>query len=314
MAAINGFNTTTDNDLVRSETINPLIIPAANYMRVSQALAWVAPSNGTAHKWPRWDAPSAAPATHTETDEFSAANYGTSVESVNGDVVGTYAFSADKLQAVSANAPVAVQIANMAEELRNKIDLDILATLVGATNASDNTGSNLSLDLWETALAAFMGQKPLGPRFAFVGSVNQIRDLRKAIRQAGGAALVMQAGLAVFNGLPNRGYLGDYMGIEIYQGNTTQADGTNDAGGFVSCAEMGTWTVADSFDAGGQYQAFSGLGLAKYRLPGNGYEIQMEVEREAQRVGAKLVCSAMYGASITADHLVRSFISLKAAA
>jgi hypothetical protein len=313
MAAINGFNTTTDNDIVRTETINPLIIPAANYMRVSQALAWVAPANGTAHKWPRWDAPSAAPAAHTETDEFSAANYGTSVESVNGDVVGTYAFSSDKLQAVSANAPIGVQIANMAEELRNKIDLDILATFVGATNASDNTGSNLSLDLWETALAAFMAQKVQGPRFAFVGSVNQIRDLRKAIRQAGGGALVMQAGLEVFNGLPNRGYLGHYQGIEIYQGNTTQADGTNDAGGFCSCAELGAWSVANSFEEGGQYQAFSGLGLAKYRLNGS-FEINMEVEREAQRVGAKLVCTAMYGASITADHLVRAFISLKAAA
>lgn len=310
MAAIDGINTTTANDLVRTETINPLIIPAANYTRVSQALAWVAPANGTAHKWPRWDAV-AITGTHTETDELTATNYPTSVESVNGAVVGTYAFSSDQLQAVAAGAPIEVQVANMVEELRNKIDLDILAVFVGATNASDNTGVNLSLDLWETALASYMAQKPLGPRHAFVGSSNQIRDFRKAIRQAGGAALVSMAGLEVFNGLPNRGYLGHYQGIEIYQGNTTQADASNDAGGFCSCAEAGTWTGGTSFDDGGQYQAFSGLGLAKWRLRGS-YEINMAAQREEQRVGTKLVCTAMYGASATADHLIRAFISKKA--
>lgn len=312
MATIDGFNTTSDNDLVPTESINSFVIPAPNFVRVSSAIAWVAPATGTAHKWPRWDAV-AVTGTHTETDELTAQSYTTSVESVTGAVVGTYAFSSYQLQASSGQAPIGVQIGNMAGELRNRMDKDILATLVGATNVSDNSGSNLSLDLWETALAAYMAQKPLGPRHAFIGSANQIRDFRKAVRTAGGASLVMAAGLEVFNGLPNRGYIGTYQGIEIYQGNTTEADATNDAGGFVSCAEAGTWTGGESLESGGQYQVGSGLGIAKWGLGGN-FDILLESQPAVERVGVKLVASSMYGASITADHLVRAFVSRKAAA
>lgn len=314
MVALNGFNTSTDNDLVATETINQYVIPEPTYTRVYEAITWIVPAMpAAAYKWPRWDAPSAEPATHTESDEFSAANYGTSVESTSGAIVGTYAFASDQLQATSSAAPVAVQIDRMVEKMRDKIDLDVLALFVGATNVSDNSGSNLSLDLWETALAAFMAQKVQGPRFAFVGSSNQIRDFRKAVRAAGGAAMVSQAGLEVFNGLPNAGYIGTYMGIEIYQGNVTQADGTNDAGGFVSCASAGSWLGANTFDQGGQYQAGSGLGLAMWRLRGI-FGISPEAMRTPERQGVKLVASAMYGASVTADHLVRGFFSKKAAA
>lgn len=312
MATIAGFNTTSANDLVPTEWINKFVIPPANHTRISEALAWIAPAmSGAAHKWPRWDAV-AVTGTHTETDELTAQSYTTSVESVTGAVVGTYAFSSDQLQATSGQAPPEVQIFNMAEELRNRIDKDVLATFVSATNVSDNSGSNLSLDLWETALAAYMSQNPLGPRHAFIGSGNQIRDFRKAIRQAGGAALVMQAGLEVFNGKPNQGYIGTYQGIEIYQGNTTQADATNDAGGFTSCSAMGAWTGGTSLDGGGQYQVYSGLGVAMWRL--RNFGVNLETQRTPERVGLKLVASAMYGASVTADHLVRAFFSKKAAA
>lgn len=311
MVALNGFNSTQNNDLVPTETINRYVIPVPNYTRVYEAISWICPATGTAHNWPRFDAPSAAPATHTESDELTAANYPTSAETVNGAIVATYAFASDQLAAKSALAPMETQIGIMAEELRNKIDLDVLATLVGASNASDNSGSNLSLDLWETALAAFMAQKVQGPRFAFVGSSNQIRDFRKAVRQAGGAALVSMAGLEVFNGLPNSGYIGSYMGIEIYQGNTTQYDGTNDAGGFVSVGAP-AWSFAESMDLGGQFQVGSGLGLAMWNLRGQ-YGISAQTMPTPERQGTKLVASAMYGASITADHLVRAFISKKAA-
>ena len=312
MAALNGFNTTSDNDLVRTESINKFVIPPANFVRVYEAISWIAPAVGTAHKWPRWDAV-AITGTHSESDELSSTSYPTSVESVNGAVVGTFAFASDQLAAASGMAPIEVQVANMVEEMRNRIDKDVLATFGGATNLSDNTGSNLSLDLWETALAAFMAQKPLGPRFAFVGSTNQIRDLRKAIRSSGNGGLIMGAGLEVFNGLPNRGYVGTWQGVEIYQGNTTQSDADNDAGGFVSCAEMGVWTGGADLASGGEYQVHSGVGVAMWALRGQ-YGISAEAEREAQRIGTKLVASAMYGAAITADHLVRGFISKKAAA
>jgi hypothetical protein len=311
MAAISGFNTTSNNDLVPTESINPYVIPAANFIRVYEAITWAAPARGTAHKWPRYDAV-AVTGTHTEADSLSATSYPTSVESVNGAVVGTYAFASDQLAAASGMAPIETQIANMTEELRNRINRDILATFGGASNLTDNSGSNLSLDNWETALAAFYAQKPLGPRFAFVGSTNQIRDLRKAIRSSGNGGLIMGAGLEVFNGLPNRGYVGTWQGVEIYQGDTTEYDASNDAGGFVSCAEMGVWTGPEDYSQGGQYQVGCGLGLALWPLRGT-YGISARAQELVENVGTKLVASAMYGAAITADHLVRGFVSKKAA-
>lgn len=314
MVAINGFNKTTNNDLVPSEVINQVIIPEATHARIYEMITWVAPVSGAADfVWPRWDAPSAEPTTHTESDTFSAANYGTSSASVTGTIVGTYAFLSDELQATGTNAGLELRVARMFEKMRDKIDLDVLALFVGATNASDNSGSNLSLTLWETALAAYMAQNPLGPRHAFVGSNNQIRDFRGAIRAAGGAALVQGSGMEVFNGLPVNGYVGNYMGIEIYEGNTTQYDGTNDAGGFCSCAPRESWLGPNSLDAGGQFQAGSGLGLAMWPLRGV-YGISPQTDPAIDYQGVKLVASAMYGAKITAPHLVRTFISKKAAA
>lgn len=314
MAAQNGMNTTTMNDVVKTEAINPNLIPAANFLRVYEAIAWVAPvpAGGATYKWPRWDAV-AVSGTHTESDELSATNFPTSVESVTGAVVGVHALATDQLLASSGMVTVEMQVGQMMEELRNRIDKDVLGALVGATNTSDNTGSNLSLDLFDTALAAFKAQKPNMPRIVFIGSTNQVRDLRKAIRASGNGGLIMGAGLSVFEGQKNAGYQGDWGGIEIYEGNTTQADADNDTGGFVAAAPMGSWFGAASLDQGGEYQRGSGLGIAMWPL-GGVYGPRPEAIRVPERVGLRLVASAMYGAAVTADHLVRAFISKKAAA
>ena len=83
-------------------------------------------------------------------------------------------------------------------------------------------------------------------------------------------------------------------------------------GGFVSVGPMGAWLGPPSLDQGGQYQPGSGLGLAMWRLRGV-YGITAQTMPAIERQGNRLVASAMYGASITADHLVRGFISKKAA-
>jgi hypothetical protein len=83
-------------------------------------------------------------------------------------------------------------------------------------------------------------------------------------------------------------------------------------GGFVSCAEMGVWTGPEDYSQGGQYQVGCGLGLALWPLRGT-YGISARAQELVENVGTKLVASAMYGAAITADHLVRGFVSKKAA-
>jgi hypothetical protein len=197
--------------------------------------------------------------------------------------------------------------------MRNRIDKDVLALFGGASNVSDNTGANLSLDLWETALAAFKAQKPNMPRIAFVGSTNQIRDFRKAARAAGGGFITGNPAADLYGGMSRSGFQGIYAGVEIYEGNTTEADADNDAGGFVACSAPDEWAPVQGLENGGHYQRGSGLGVAFWALRGT-YGVVAETMRVPERVGERLAVAAMYGATITADHLVRGFISKKAAA
>lgn len=313
MAVQAGFNTTSDNDLVPTETISGYIIPAANFVRVSQALAWVAPAPaGSTYRFPRWDAV-AVTGTHTEADELSPTSFPTSNENVTGAVVGVHALATDQLVASSSMVTIEMEIARMVDEERNRMDKDILALFGGATNVSNHTGVNLGLDNWETALAAFKAQVPNMPRIAFVGSTNQIRDFRKAARAAGGGFTLGPVAADVYGNMDRTGYQGMYAGIEIYEGNTTQADADNDAGGFCACAPAGEWAPVEGLENGGHFQRGGGLGIAMWRLR-DSFGVGAEMIRVPERVASRLVVSAMYGATITAEHLVRGFISKKAAA
>lgn len=307
MAALNGFNLTSNNDLTPTESINGLVIPAANHVRIYENFTWVCKASGLAHQWARRDAV-AVSGTHTESDELTSTSFPTSNESIAVAEVAVRAFASDKLQFVGSNVSLQSQVEALVDEMRNKIDLDVLAAIGGATNQSDNTGSNLSLSLFDAALAAFRAQKPTFSRTCFVGSMNQSRDLMIAIRQAGGGNMLAGVGTDLFNGMVRQGYKGMWQGVEIYEGNTTQADASNDGGGFISAAPMGMWMGPEDIEQGGQLMPFSGVGLAVWR------KLFIETERIASRIGTDIVVSSIYGASITADHNARAFISLKAAA
>lgn len=299
MPALNGINTTTIAETIPTEKIAGLVIPAPNYIRVYEAITWQMPASGTKAVFPAWDAV-AVTGTQTESDEFSATNIGTSAEEISPAMVGLRAFISDQQALEGSVLTLDAQIAKIADEVRNRVDKDVLALFASASNVSDYTGTNLDLDLFDAALAAFIAQKPSWQRTVFVGSVNQIRDLRKAIRNSSGGSLVMGAGLEVFNGMPNAGYVGTWQGCEIYQGNVAQADASNDVGGFVSCAPLGSSGPMGVMPG-------SGLGLAVWQ------GLTPEAERIAARRGTDVVVSSYYGAGVTADHNVRAFISKKAA-
>lgn len=299
MAALAGANTTTLPETIPTESINGLVLPPAHMIRVYQAIAWQCPATGGKHVFPQLVA-AAVTGTQTESDEFTATDIETVAEEISPAMIGKRSFHSDQVDLEGSKLTPQRRAEAMAEEVENRIDKDVLGLFVGATG-SDNSGSNLSLDLFDTALAAFMAVKPNHQRICFVGSTNQIRDLRKAIRNSAGGALVMGAGLEVFNGLPNTGYQGSWQGVEIYRGNTTQADASNDAGGFVACPPLGTADAALGVLPG------SGLGLAVWR------GLTLGAQYFPSRQGTDITVSAYLGAGITADNNVWSFFSKKAA-
>lgn len=301
MAALAGANTTTLTETIPTETIASLVLPAPNFIRVYQAITWQMPvARGGKAVFPQLVA-AAVTGAQTESDEFTATDIETVAEEVSPAMVGKRSFHSDQVDLQGSMLTMQGRVNAMAEEVENRVDKDIIGLFTGATG-STNTGLNLTLDLFDTALAAFHAIKPNYPRICFVGSTNQIRDLRKAIRNSAGGVLVMGAGASVFNGLPVQGYCGEWQGVEIYQGNTTQADADNDTGGFVATPPLGTNGGALGIMPG------SGLGLAVWR------GMMIEGERIAGRVGTDVVVSTYYGAKITADNNVWKFVSKKAAA
>lgn len=300
MVAINGFSTTSIAETIPSESINSLVIPPANHIRIYEQLTWISPASGKKHVWPQLD-PEAVSGAQTEGDEFPDTEFTTSAEEVSMSTVGLFSLHTDQVDVQGTSLTPEMRVAAMAEEVRNRMDKDVLALFGGAANSTDNSNVNLSLSLWEIALAAFLAQKPNQPRIAFVGSTNQWRDLISAIRTSGTGGFVEGAGLDLFEGTARQGFKGMYNGVEVYVGNTTQADASNDSCGFVACPALGS-------SVNGQMHAFSGLGLALWR------PLQVEAQRYGRNLGTGYTVSVMYGAQITADNNVREVIFKKAAA
>ena len=53
MAVIAGANTTTLTETIPTESINSLVLPPANLIRVYQAFAWQCPATGAKHVFPQ---------------------------------------------------------------------------------------------------------------------------------------------------------------------------------------------------------------------------------------------------------------------
>lgn len=299
MAALLGANTTTLTETIPTEHIAGLVLPAPQFIRVYQAFTWQCPATGAKLVWPQLVA-AAVTGTKTEADELTDTNIETVKEEVSPAMVGKRSFHSEEVDLEGSIMTMQARVSAMVDEVENRIDKDVLGLMVGAAG-SDNSGFNLSLDLFDAALAAFHAQKPNHQRLCFVGSTNQIRDLRKAIRNSAGGSLIMGSGLSVFNGLPVQGYCGEWQGVEIYQGNVTQADGTNDAGGFIAAPPLGTSNPGLGILPG------AGLGIGVWR------GLKIGAQETVSRTGMDVVVSTYYGAGITADNNVHSFFSKKAA-
>lgn len=299
MATVAGANTGTLANTIQSESIVGLVIPAANRIRVYQAFTWQCPATGKKLVIPQIKS-SPITGTKPETDIFTATDLETVGEEISPAMVGRYVFHSEELDLEGSILTMQGRVDATVEELENRIDKDVLGLLVGATG-SDYSGANLSVTNFEVALAAFQAVNPTHSRICFVGSTNQIRDLRRSIRESGGGALMAGAGLSL-NGLPVSGYCGTWQGVEIYQGNVTQADATNDCGGFISAPPLGTSNPALGI------MPHAGLCVGVWR------GIKIGMKDDPERTGTGATVSSYYGAGIASDNNVWSFISKKAAA
>ena len=156
MATIAGANTTTLTETIPTESINGLVLPPANLIRVYQAFTWQCPATGAKHVFPQIVA-AAVTGTQTETDEFTATDLETVKEEISPAMIGKRSFHSDQVDLEGSILTPQARVNAMADEVENRIDKDVLGLFVGATG-TDKSGSNLSLDFFDEALAAFLVQ------------------------------------------------------------------------------------------------------------------------------------------------------------
>ena len=292
MAAVLGLNTTTATDLVKTEGIANAILQANELKRIFEIVGWIIDASGSGAgtlRIPGWDSIDVPSGVKTETDEAAYTDFTTSKADVTAGVVIVRSLLSDEL-AQDGNVDEAKGFERQLTAMSKRMDRDLLALNTSATNSSDSTGVTLTLDLWEAAKTAFMAQMPVagpGGFYAWIAAPSQIGHLQSAIRSAGGGSLSAGAGLAVFDGQPMVEYQGRYNGLEIFQGNVPQNDGSNWSSAFMCAGNegshaMGVWWAA-----------------------------RPEGRRAGERTGTELVTSARYGVTISRQANLREFISKK---
>ncbi len=299
MAALPGVTTLTVTESIASESINQIVIPSPEAPSIWEAIGWVVPNaSGHLHRWVSLDAGPDIVGSKTENDEFTAHNLTTGKAEATPATIGDYHLYSDETAAAGSAVSPDVALASIDRRVRKRIDRDMLALLSSADFVSDFSGDELTFDLWLAALSDFQGQYPTNSRIAFVASSAQVKNLRMAMANGAGFGASGPIGSDLFDARRANGFIGKLLEVEIYLGETPDADVDNATGAFVSCAPAGS--MID-----GQWQPGSGLGAAFWWAP------RGEVQRAAERTATKLVVSARYGVAITAQHNVRAVISAK---
>ncbi len=299
MAVQPGINSTQINDTILASGIARFIVPTPAAAPLYEALCMqhdCATLGSNVFDIPSWNAYPATEET-TEGDEVTSVNYATSKKSITGVMYSTRALVTD--QAVQDSTLMTSDMVNqLAMNVSNTLDIEALGLFVTASNASDNSGVNLTVALWQVALAAFKAQKPGLGEVCFIGSNNQIRDLLKNFITLAGGQQLGNAAQSVFSSMSIDGYRGPYGGVHVFESpNVSEYDASNDAGGF--CLVRAA--------APGSPPAMSGLSMGVWS------PIHAAGLYTPHRHGIDTTVSSRCGFQRTAEHMVRAFISKKAA-
>jgi hypothetical protein len=284
-------------ELVAPERLAQIILEEHRPTSVFDLLSWridVSANPATTIVIPRWDKSDVPAGTKAETDEFTNVEATTSESTITAGVVGLSRELTDPAAqdaGVRAEQLIRMNLRGMAERLTS----DLLALHTSATNASDFNGSNLDLDKWGTATAAFHAQYPhmAGMARVAVLSTNAVRDLKKAIRNAGGAIESTGRGLGLLSNVEGGIFMFEGYTV-IESGLVPQFDATND-----SNALMVVGTDSDRV----------GSALAR----GIWWDVKHELDRHPKKQTTDIVTSARYGVAISDQSNLRELITKKAA-
>ena len=287
MATVNGFNKTSQNDLLNTGVDLAPILGRPRQQRIFNAIALINP----AVQAPTWRIPRrdliAVNTALTESDEASYTSFTTDATSITPSVYPVRAFLTAEFEQ-DADATVAAMQSSIdaaLETLLDAMDANVLGQISNATNTTDHNGVALDKAKFEAAHLAFKGQNGDPGSHIFVGSYKQVADILGAYANAGGA---VYAAPGVVSGAvasdPASFYRGTVGGVGLFEGKVPASGGSDVSGAFM----IGSM----------------GLALGVWRM------LEVEPMKVPGRVGQDLLCWARYGTGIVRPENLREVISL----
>lgn len=291
-----GTTTTSLTETIPSEQINNLVIPEPQAPQVWEAISHVIPNAmGHVYRWTSEDVGDTA-VSKAENAAFQNTVYTTDKKEATPATIGDSTDFSDELVVSGSKVSIPQMLVRIDRRLRVKINKDVLALSVGATNHSNYTGTALDTDKFIDAVSLFGAQNPTNPRICFVGSAGQLGALTKAVVNLGGAAAAGTFGESLVQASRTNGFVAPFMGVELYRG-PIPVDGADSIAMFVSVADFGM--MVD-----GEWQPGSGIGAAFWWAP---RAAQERIESDTKTV---LTVSARYGVAITCQANVRKLTAL----
>ena len=289
MATVNGFNKSSQNDLLNTGVDLGPILGRPRQQRIFNAIAMINP----AVKAPTWKIPRrdliTVNSALSESDEASYTSFTTDSTSITPSVYPVRAFlTAEFEQDADATIDAMQSSADAAlETILDAMDTNVLGQISNATNTTDHNGVALDKSKFEAAHLSFKGQNGDQGEHIFVGSYKQIADILGAYANAGGA---VYAAPGVVSGAiasdPSSFYRGTVGGVGLFEGKVPASGGSDVSGAFMIRA----------------------MGLAL----GVWVPMQAEPMKVPGRVGQDLLCWSRYGTGIVRPENLREVISLAA--
>lgn len=290
MAVIPNATTTTSLQQVVASGDFARIIDATRAVFVFSAIAWARVAGpGAIYKFPTFNPEASSPTDTDETDEYPVIE----VTAARQEAVrGNYGHRTYLSKEAAMDMEITIQdlLRHGNSVMWKVIDIDVLSQFQNAANTSPYLGQPLTKSRFIQALAAYQAQEPIPGFHAFVGAHKQLETLREDISTGSQAIEATGQALPLFKA--NSGYLGTYMGIEMYQsGNVQEFDGANWGGGFTK--------LSTSRDDPG------GIGLAVWQ------RLEVEPTPRAERGAMDYVFSALWGTTIAKQNMIRQVVTAK---
>lgn len=287
MAALDGFNKTSQNDLIEGVQIDAVILEMNDQPVVYSEIAWL---NMKVTK-PTWrivrDDLITVNATLAESDEAALTSFTTSSVDITP---GTYPVVSHVGLELTQDASIDVltkSIGNHGRVIRSAMDANLLGSISSATNTSDHNGTGLDKAKFEAALLAFKKQKPNAGPIIFVGGFKQIADIIGAYGDSSGSVYAVPGVASDAVGAKqdsSQFYRRTVQGIGLYEAAVPASGGADVSGAFMvqrRALALGFWEILN------------------FRL--------LPVSR---RTGQELMTYSRYGCGIASQANLREVISL----